>query len=184
MWFIWRAPANLPPLSTSLPASLNIGRANALHPTLIASMDAAISHYLRQTPGQSVVLTGYSGGGAIAVLIAARRKDIALLRTVAGNLDPIAVNRLHRVDPIPDSLNPADVASKLAAVPQLHFSGDSDRIVPSVIAHFFVAAVGRCADVREVHDMDHEGDWPALWSALLLMRVPCEDPAQRPLLRA
>lgn len=153
-------------------------------PDVVASMDAAISYYLRQTPGQPVVLTGYSGGGAIAVLLAARRKDIALLRTVAGNLDPIAVNRLHRVDPMPDSLNPADVASKVAAVPQLHFSGDSDRIVPSVIAHFFVAAVGRCADVREVHDVDHEGDWPALWSALLLMRVPCEDPAQRSLLRA
>ncbi|MCW2477515.1 alpha/beta hydrolase [Candidatus Symbiopectobacterium sp. NZEC135] len=151
---------------------------------VVASMDAAISHYLRQTPGQPVVLTGYSGGGAIAVLIAARRKDIALLRTVAGNLNHVAVNRLHRVALMPDSLNPADVANEIAAVPQLHFSGDSDRIVPSVIAHFFVTAVGRCADVREVHDMDHEGDWPALWSALLQMRVPCEDPAQRALLRS
>lgn len=153
-------------------------------PDVVAAMDAAISHYLRQISGQRVVLTGYSGGGAIAVLIAARRNDIALLRTVAGNLDHVAVNRLHRVSLMPDSLNPADVASKTAAVPQLHFSGDADRIVPSIIAHFFVAAVGRCADVRVVHDVGHEGDWPALWPALLQMRVPCEDPAQRYLLRS
>lgn len=116
-------------------------------PDVVASMDAAISHYLRQLPGQSVVLTGYSGGG-VAVLIAARRKGIALLRTVAGNLDHVAVNRLHRVALMPDSLNPADVANEIAAVPQLHFSGDTDRIVPSVIAHFFCCWCGarcRCA---------------------------------------
>lgn len=105
-------------------------------------MDAAISHYLRQTPGQPVVLTGYSGGGAIAVLIAARCKDIALLRTVAGNLNHVAVNRLHRVAPMPDSLNPADVASEIAAVPQLHFSGDTDRIVPSVVPTFLFLLSG------------------------------------------
>ena len=33
--------------------------------------------------------------GVIAVLIAFRRSDVASLRTVAGNLDPEAVNRYH-----------------------------------------------------------------------------------------
>ena len=56
-------------------------------PEVIASMNDAVDRLVARVPGQPVNLIGYSGGGAVAVLIAARRHDVATLRTVAGNLD-------------------------------------------------------------------------------------------------
>ncbi|MGL9760506.1 MAG: hypothetical protein ACR5K7_05795 [Symbiopectobacterium sp.] len=52
-----------------------------------------------------------------------------------------------------NSLNPVDIASKIAAMSQLHFGVDTDRIVPSVIVHFLLlsgvfTAIWRCADMR------------------------------------
>lgn len=142
-------------------------------PEVITAMDAAITHYASRTPGQRIHLVGYSGGGAIAVLVAARRQDIATLRTVAGNLDHDAVNRWHRVSPMPDSLNPINVAARVAHIPQIHFSGADDKIVPLVIAQKFVARAGTCASVHSVDGLSHEGDWAALWPQLLMLRLPC-----------
>ncbi|UMO88072.1 lysophospholipase [Pectobacterium sp. PL64] len=143
-------------------------------PEVIAAMDRSITHYAAKVPTQPIVLTGYSGGGAVAVLIAARRHDIALLRTVAGNLDHDAVNRFHEVSLMPDSLNPRDVVRQVAAIPQWHFSGADDRIVPPFVAERFARAVGECAQVRIIPGMGHEGDWGSLWPSLINLRTPCQ----------
>ncbi|MFP9461140.1 alpha/beta hydrolase [Pectobacterium brasiliense] len=142
-------------------------------PEVITAMDRAITHYAAKVPTQSIVLTGYSGGGAVAVLVAARRQDIALLRTVAGNLDHDAVNQLHGVSLMPGSLNPRDVAKQVAAIPQWHFSGEDDRIVPPFVAEHFARAVGECAQVRRIPGIGHEGDWASLWPSLMNLRTPC-----------
>lgn len=142
-------------------------------PEVIAAMDAAVSRYASLLPGRRINLVGYSGGGAVAVLLAARRSDVASLRTVAGNLDHEAVNRWHKVSSMPDSLNPIDAAARVAAIPQLHFSGSDDRIVPTAIARDFVAKAGTCARLRVVAGMSHEGDWSRLWPQLLAEPLPC-----------
>lgn len=142
-------------------------------PEVIAAMDAAVTHYASLLPGRRINLVGYSGGGAVAVLLAARRSDVASLRTVAGNLDHEAVNRWHKVSAMPDSLNPIDAAARVAAIPQLHFSGADDRIVPTAIARDFVAKAGACARLRVVAGMSHEGGWSRLWPQLLAEPFPC-----------
>jgi hypothetical protein len=135
---------------------------------VVVAMDQAVSQYAKQVPGQNINLVGYSGGGAIAVLIAARRHDVATLRTVAGNLDTDEVNRLHRVTPTPESLNPIGVASRISSVPQIHYSGVDDQVVPGVIAQrFATAAGGRCTQVRSVAGMGHDSDWARVWVGLL-----------------
>lgn len=141
---------------------------------VVASMNSAVSRYAAMAPGQKINLTGYSGGGAIAVLIAARRNDVATLRTVAGNLDHAAVNRLHRVSAMPGSLNAIDYAGKVAAIPQIHFSGADDATVPPSIAQSFAKAVGPCAQVRVVPRMSHESDWDRLWPELLRVVPWCK----------
>jgi poly(3-hydroxybutyrate) depolymerase len=140
---------------------------------VVASMNTAVTKYLRCLPGQRVNLVGYSGGGALAVLIAARRDDVASLRTVAGNLDHVAVNRLHQVSPMLGSLNAIDVAQRVATIPQLHVSGDDDKVVPASVTRTFVAAVGACAQLHVVEGMAHEGDWAGKWPALLALTLPC-----------
>jgi len=90
---------------------------------VVQSMNEAANALTAGRSGGGVHLVGYSGGAAIAVLIASRRRDVISLRTVAGNLDPEAVSRLHGVSQLAGSLNPKDVASTLAGLPQRHFVG-------------------------------------------------------------
>jgi pimeloyl-ACP methyl ester carboxylesterase len=143
-------------------------------PEVIAALDQAISHYAARAPGLPLDLIGYSGGGALAVLIAARRHDIGSIRTVAGNLDPDAVMRLHDVSPLTLSVNPMSEAAGVAAIPQIHFSGGKDTVVPPSIAEDFVRAVGgACVRLRVIPHMGHEGPWADIWRELLLEPVVC-----------
>jgi len=142
-------------------------------PEVIDAMDAALSQYVARLRPARLELVGYSGGGAIAVLLAARRHDVTAIRTVAGNLDHVAVNRWHQVSQMPRSLNPIDVAPRVAHIPQRHFSGADDRIVPTGIARDFVAQAAPCAALQVIPGMGHESDWPALWPSLLRAPLPC-----------
>jgi hypothetical protein len=144
-------------------------------PDVVESMNEAVSQMVARVPGQRIDLIGYSGGAALAVLIAARRADIASIRTVAGNLDDEFVNRLHHVSPMPESENPIEVADKVATIPQIHFSGTNDTVVPPEVAQRFVAAIGtRCAQLRQVPDITHDGDWKRVWPALLKITPTCK----------
>jgi pimeloyl-ACP methyl ester carboxylesterase len=161
-------PCQFTPMAASPRCSVEYWTGKRYAEEVIVAMNRAISHYAALTPGQRINLVGYSGGGAVAVLVAARRDDVASLRTVGGNLDHVAVNRLHGVSAMPDSLNAIDVAQRIAAIPQIHFSGADDTVVPAAIAQSFVAAVGSaCAQMRVVPGMSHESDWNRLWPGLL-----------------
>jgi hypothetical protein len=120
-------------------------------PEVVASMNQAIDQIVARAPGQSINLIGYSGGAAIAVLVAAQRHDIASIRTVAGNLDSEYINRTHDVSAMPASLNPIDSANRISNIPQTHFNSESDTVVTPDVAQRFVAMEGnRCARIQTV----------------------------------
>lgn len=56
-------------------------------PEVIAATNQAIDQLKQKFSADQLVLVGYSGGGAVAALVAARRSDVVRLITVAGNLD-------------------------------------------------------------------------------------------------
>lgn len=146
-------------------------------PEVVAATDAAISAAKRESGAARVRLVGYSGGGAVAALVAARRDDVSLLITIAGTLDHARWTRDAGVSPLSRSLNPADEAARLAAVPQIHFVGDRDRIVPPAVADSFVARLPDRSRVRVVRmsDHTHECCWTDAWPDLLARHL-----AQRP----
>lgn len=109
------------------------------HPRLVAVMDAAIDQLKAQYGGKQVVLAGYSGGGVMAALIAARRADVTELVTIAANLDTAAWTKHHGLAPLTGSLNPADDWASLATIPQRHYVGADDTTVPPSIAHAYAA---------------------------------------------
>ncbi|MFC5431668.1 alpha/beta hydrolase family protein [Paraburkholderia denitrificans] len=141
---------------------------------VIESINDALSRFAALTPGQPIELVGYSGGGAVAVLIAARRTDVVSIRTVAGNLDDEFVNRLHGVSPMPESENAINFASRVASIAQVHFSGAEDDVVPPSVAQRFVNATGtRCAQALTVPGFSHDSDWSRRWPALLEIAPTC-----------
>ena len=138
-------------------------------PDVVASASAALDRLKADTAGVSrVILVGYSGGGALAALLAERRRDIAGLVTVAANLDLGAWVKIHDLTPLTGSLDPATEAAQLALVPQVHFVGARDRIVDERIARGFVARMPESTDssIVVVPDQDHGCCWTGLWPQL------------------
>lgn len=145
---------------------------------VVSAVDQAIDHFRKRIGAAEVHLVGYSGGGAVAALIAARRKDVASLRTVAGNLDHEALNRHFGVSPLTGSLNPADYAAALSHVPQHHFVGREDHVVPAFVAGGFAGKAGdtRCIRISAIDGVSHEYGWPERWRKLLSLPVACRPP--------
>jgi pimeloyl-ACP methyl ester carboxylesterase len=136
---------------------------------VIADLDAALSQAKDLCRAGKLELVGYSGGGAAAALVAARRQDVGRLITVAANLDLGAWTRLHDVSPLHDSLDPLLVAETLRELPQIHFAGEDDAVVPASVIQPFVDRVGNPKRARLVlvPDQSHHCCWSVIWPRLL-----------------
>lgn len=135
---------------------------------VLDATDRAIDHYRTVMGAAEVELIGYSGGGAIAALMAARRTDVAAFTTVAAPLDHAAWTSHHDVSPMTGSLNPVDFADKLRTVPQLHLVGDDDSVVPASIARAYQARMPGAQKLRivPIEDYDHYCCWARDWRRL------------------
>ncbi|MBV2235767.1 MAG: alpha/beta hydrolase [Sterolibacterium sp.] len=139
---------------------------------VILATSQAIDKLKSRFNAQRLTLVGYSGGGAVATLVAARRDDVRRLITLAGNLDHRAWTTHHRLQPLAGSLNPANVSPLPASIQQTHLVGGKDRIIPVWIAQNFSAAyeARQRPVVRIIDNYDHNccwaDDWPQLWRSL------------------
>lgn len=136
---------------------------------VVAAMNQAVTRLKQQTPAQRLVLVGYSGGGALAVLMAAQRHDVAAIVTIAGNLNHQAWADLHRISRLQDSLNPPEVALALGNIRQLHLVGGRDRNMPISVYQSYRAAFPLQADIRLelIPAFDHDCCWEQRWPGLL-----------------
>ncbi len=136
-------------------------------PEVVAALSQAIDR--RKTAGDSgIELIGYSGGGVLAALVAARRTDVRRIVTVAANLDLAAWTRTLGVDAMENSLDPAREADRLAGTAQYHLAGGSDDIVPPSVVQSYVAASARTGAPRileVVPGFDHDCCWHRDWAA-------------------
>jgi hypothetical protein len=128
-------------------------------------------------------LVGYSGGAAIAALVASRisqggKEGVTprlTLRTVAGVLDTEDWTQSLRLSPLEGSLNPAQQALVLQEIPQLHLVGSRDRQVPASVLDSFLKHMSsqHCVHVVMV-SAGHAGPWGAVWKQLLGQTPACE----------
>ncbi|AZE02119.1 hypothetical protein C4K05_6346 [Pseudomonas chlororaphis subsp. aureofaciens] len=95
------------------------------------SLDQALDRLKQRYGNQDFELIGYSGGAALALLLAARRDDTTQVQTLAGNLSPRLWANALGLSPLHGSLEPLDQAPKLARVAQRHLLGQADRSVPA-----------------------------------------------------
>jgi dienelactone hydrolase len=152
---------------------------------VIAAIDAAITAFADRVGARHILLVGYSGGGAIAALLAARRHDVSELITVAGTLDHAAWTEHHGVSPLSGSENPRDFADRLAAIPQVHYVGADDDIMPETVARSFFNASppNHRARLVVIPGYGHECCWSRSWPNLLKQAIserPSFPPRPRP----
>lgn len=135
----------------------------------VAAVSEAIDRLKARYAARDLVLAGYSGGGALAVLLAARRTDVAGVITVAAPLDVVAWARADGLAPLSASFNPADAAATVANVPQVHFAGGRDDVVGAAPAHAYMARLpaDHRAELRVVPEFGHECCWARDWNRLL-----------------
>ncbi len=143
---------------------------------VIASTNVAIDRLLVASGARELEVVGFSGGGVVAALVAARRHDVANLRTVAANLDTAAWTARQQLSPLTGSLNPADFAVQLQNIPQMHFVGEDDSVVDTAIVRAFQARFPRvdCVHATIVPAVRHVEGWLEIWPILLRLPVRCE----------
>ncbi|MGV8998106.1 MAG: hypothetical protein ACOH12_14290 [Parvibaculaceae bacterium] len=137
-------------------------------PEVIAAMSDAVDQLKENAKASGIILVGYSGGGAIAALLAERRKDVAGLVTVAANLDVSEWTTLKHLTPLSQSLDPASDTSGLSGIRQVHFSGTQDETVPAAVTQSFMSKLPKATPAENiaVADQTHQCCWSDIWSDL------------------
>lgn len=132
---------------------------------VVDSLDHAISTLKSRYGNRDFELVGYSGGAALALLLAARRDDVAQVQTVAGNLSPRRWAQELHLAPLDGSLEPLDYAERLARIPQRHWLAADDRVVPPALAVAYREALGpnACVELRTIAGAGHDHGWVEAW---------------------
>ena len=99
--------------------------------------------------GKKITLIGYSGGAMVSGLIIKANKNLNIEKwiTVAGVLDHAKWTRYFDDEPLDNSLNMEDLPN----VPQIHFVGENDEIVPYELAKTWAKET----DIKIVPDAKH-----------------------------
>ena len=136
---------------------------------IIVAINDALLLLKKEFSIQTFRLVGYSGGGTIATILAARRDDVHDLRTVAGNLDIAQFSQTHSVSPLTGSINPIKYANKLTSIPQIHYTSRYDEIITRDITNSYINALTKydpelhCVDVIETGAPSHNSGWETYW---------------------
>jgi predicted alpha/beta-hydrolase family hydrolase len=138
-------------------------------PEAVAAVNDVVEREHARAPARPLVLVGYSGGGVIAALVAARRSDVALLITLAAPLDLAGWTNRLGLSPLTGSRAPLDDATTLAQVRQVDFAGERDATVPVETIRGAVEKLQPGAKPVVVPEFDHRccwlRDWPQLRDA-------------------
>lgn len=134
-------------------------------PQVIASMSSALDAIKLRYTGTRIELVGYSGGGAVALLLAAQRDDVVSVQTLAGNIAVTAWTQLQGLTQLSGSLDPVNYADKLKTIPQRHLVGDLDSVVPRAVSSAYLSSLGstQCVEIATVH-ANHQDGWSAAWA--------------------
>jgi dienelactone hydrolase len=139
---------------------------------VINDTNRVINKFIRGSKLKEINIYGYSGGAAIAVLIASKRNDIRSIGTIAGNLNHKALMKFHKVTPLKDSLDAIDVAKKVSKIKQYHLIGGEDKVVTKDVIMSFISKSQKYSakgiNFKIINGAGHRyRNWPNEWAKYL-----------------
>lgn len=112
-----------------------------------------------------VVLIGFSGGAQVAGLIATAKYGLNIKKiiTIAGNLDHLSWTQYHNLPPLNESMNLESYRTQFANIPQIHYVGSDDKVIPSILVKEFF---GNNDLIVEVDGASHNSGWESIYQAI------------------
>lgn len=135
-------------------------------PKVIYSMLSVIRDIVADGGYTEIIIVGYSGGGAIARLVATDFPQLSGLLTINANLDIDAWTRIHGYLPLTGSQNPSDALRLPAGVLHVQAVGSKDKVVPPSITATYQSN-DQEVEVWQYPDFDHVCCWLREWPVIL-----------------
>jgi len=112
---------------------------------------------------QPVILIGFSGGAQVAGLIGTAKTGLNVKKviTIAGNLDHLAWTQYHNLPPLNESMNLESYRKQFAKIPQIHYVGSNDEVMPSLLVREFI---GNNDLIIEVNGASHNEGWGKIYN--------------------
>ena len=142
---------------------------------IIKSFQIVLDKIKEKYSAKEFLITGYSGGGAVAAILAGLRTDVTAFRTIAGNLDYQTFTSYHKVSPMRGSMNPINFAYDNRNKPQIHFIGGEDNIIPEAIFNRWAEVSNNPSCVKKyiLPKAEHDNGWVKEWHRLQKMELEC-----------
>jgi len=131
---------------------------------------SAIAEVIDNFAAKKIELVGYSGGAMLALHLP--QKNILNLRTIAGNLDLEKFVAIHKIS----TLSTPDIDYNFfAKIPQIHFVGSADEVIPYEIFDAYRKKNPRqnCLKLKIVNGATHNQNWPNDWQKFLAEKPSC-----------
>jgi pimeloyl-ACP methyl ester carboxylesterase len=141
-------------------------------PEVAASMVTALRQLVveRGWAGRRINLVGFSGGGTLATLMAARLDGVCALITLASPLDIDEWTASRGYSPLAGSENPARLPPLPGGIRQLHLRGERDQVVSQNNGEEFRRR-NPAAHFRVVGNVGHGVAWVDAWEGILRERA-------------
>jgi hypothetical protein len=130
---------------------------------------SAISAVVDEFKDYEIELVAYSGGAMIALQL--QQENIKNIRTIAGNLDLEEFTRIHKISSLETTKINYD---RLSKIPQIHFVGGEDKIIPLEIFVKYQSKLSqkKCLKMKIVDGATHSKNWQE-WKELLTTKPDC-----------
>jgi len=134
-------------------------------PEVIESIGSVLQSEVARVHASRIEIYGHSGGGTLAVLLAARITGVTRVIAIAPTLDIAAWSALHGYTPLLGSLNPAELS--LRSLPIVYLVGSADTNTPPAFVEAAAARTGTRDSVRVIQGYTHNCCWQQLWGGVL-----------------
>ena len=137
---------------------------------VVTALSEQVERLAQRYAQENIELIGHSGGGALALLVAARLPATTSVVTIAAPLAPQAWTDFHRLLPLSGSLSPMTAARK-SGFTERHYMGGQDAVVPPALSAGYGERFPE-ATLRIIDGFDHHCCWESHWPELLEQSDP------------